>query len=70
MASDSQTPFRAENTGAAQAARSFVTQLHILLRTCQIHNIGNVALVRPVTNLMGILEEILFKLYKKCKDRA
>ncbi len=43
-----------------RASRSLVNHLQVLIRTSQIHDIGNVALVRPVTNLKIALET-LFK---------
>ncbi len=55
------SPFKTEGSGAiAKHSRVFINQLQVLIRTSQIHDIGNVALVRPATNLMGALEG-LFK---------
>lgn len=44
----------------SKASRALVNQLQVLLRTSQIHDIGNVALTRPVSNLAKAFE-ILFK---------
>ena len=53
------SPFRTESSeSVAKNARTLINQFHILLRTSQIHDIGNVALVRPVTNLMSALDGI------------
>ena len=53
------TPFRTESSeSVAKNSRTLINQLHILLRTSQIHDIGNIALVRPVTNLIGAVEGI------------
>jgi putative nucleotidyltransferase with HDIG domain len=53
------TPFRTESSeSVAKNSRTLINQFHILLRTSQIHDIGNVALERPVTNLTGALEGI------------
>jgi len=43
-----------------KASRQLINQLQVLMRTSQIHDIGNVALARPVTNLMNALDS-LFK---------
>jgi len=54
-------PFKSESSDAVgKAARSLINQLQVLIRTSQIHDIGNVALVRPVTNMMNALDT-LFK---------
>lgn len=39
----------------SKASRAVVNQVQVLLRTSQIHDIGNVALTRPVTNLMNAI---------------
>jgi len=44
----------------SKASRSLVIQLQVLIRTSQIHDIANVALTRPVTNVMNALDT-LFK---------
>ena len=57
----STSPFRAEGRDILfKASRVLVNQLQVLIRTCQIHDIGNVALVRPATNLINALD-MLFK---------
>lgn len=59
MAETIVTPFRTESSeSVTKNSRTLINQFHILLRTSQIHDIGNIALVRPVTNLMGALEGI------------
>jgi putative nucleotidyltransferase with HDIG domain len=59
MAETIVTPFRTESSeSVAKNSRMLINQLHILLRTSQIHDIGNIALERPVTNLAGALEGI------------
>ncbi|MGC2424803.1 MAG: HD domain-containing phosphohydrolase [Nitrospirota bacterium] len=59
MAETIVTPFRIENSeSVAKNARTLINQFHILLRTSQIHDIGNIALVRPVTNLISAVEGI------------
>jgi putative nucleotidyltransferase with HDIG domain len=59
MAETVVTPFRTESSeSVAKNSRTLINQLHILLRTSQIHDIGNIALERPVTNLIGALEGI------------
>jgi len=55
------SPFKTESSDVMnKASRSLINQLQVLIRTSQIHDIGNVALARPVTNLMNALET-LFK---------
>jgi putative nucleotidyltransferase with HDIG domain len=52
-------PFRTESSeSVAKNSRTLINQFHILLRTSQIHDIGNIALERPVTNFTGALEGI------------
>ncbi|MGA2191864.1 MAG: HD domain-containing phosphohydrolase [Nitrospirota bacterium] len=61
MAKDSASPFKTEGREIiSRASRILINQLQVLFRTSQIHDIGNVALVRPVTNLLNALES-LFK---------
>lgn len=47
-----------------KASRALVNNLQVLIRTSHIHDIGNVALVRPVTNL----EITLTSLFKLCNE--
>jgi len=55
------SPFRSEGKDVIlKTSRILVNQLQVLLRTVQIHDIGNVALVRPVTNLTNALN-LIFK---------
>lgn len=55
------SPFRAEGGEALyRTTRALINQFQVLIRTSQIHEPGNVALVRPVTNLVNSLET-LFK---------
>jgi len=55
------SPFRSEGSDMLlKASRALINQLQVLIRTTQIHDIGNVALVRPVTNLINALDT-LFK---------
>src|SRR3990172_1764593 len=56
---DRQTPFKSEaSETVCKGARALIVQLQVLVRTTQIHDIGNVALVRPVTNLINALDAI------------
>jgi putative nucleotidyltransferase with HDIG domain len=53
--------FKAESSNMVnRASRALVNHLQVLIRTSQIHDIGNVALVRPVTNLKNAIDT-LFK---------
>jgi HD-GYP domain-containing protein (c-di-GMP phosphodiesterase class II) len=55
------SPFRSEGSEAVlKASRTLINQFQVLIRTSQIHDIGNVALVRPATNLLNALDT-LFK---------
>jgi putative nucleotidyltransferase with HDIG domain len=55
------SPFKAESSDILnKASRALINQLQVLIRTSQIHDIGNVALARPVTNLMNAFDT-LFK---------
>jgi putative nucleotidyltransferase with HDIG domain len=55
------SPFRTEGSDMLlKASRALINQIQVLIRTSQIHDIGNVALARPVTNLTNALET-LFK---------
>ena len=55
------SPFRSENSELVfRASRSLINQIQVLIRTSQIHDINNVALVRPVSNLLNALN-MLFK---------
>ena len=55
------SPFRSEGSDILlKASRALINQLQVLVRTTQIHDIGNVALVRPATNLINALDT-LFK---------
>ncbi|MBI5696555.1 MAG: HD domain-containing protein [Nitrospirae bacterium] len=54
-----QSPFRSEvSEPIHKGARALINQMQVLFRTSQIHDIGNVALVRPVTNMMNALDVI------------
>jgi putative nucleotidyltransferase with HDIG domain len=59
---DSSSPFKSDGSEVLyRTSRALVNQVQVLIRTSQIHDMGNVALVRPANNLSNSLET-LFKL--------
>jgi len=58
---DGRSPFKSEGSDSLlKASRALINQMQVLIRTCQIHDMGNVALTRPLSNLMNALD-IIFK---------